>query len=324
MRRRFFVGAMAMAALAVGANGHADGPERGPLGSGLASPRGVAATANGQTVICIDGDRNAIMAIDPGRGDAWREVVAPSGEGLPEPVAVGCLPGEVVAAVCRADDAWTLRTFRITPSAAADPGKPLQVVPLGDARGTGDGVSIAVNHARGWLVVAGLPPPLPPVVRAAVAGLRLGPLSDRACPTIPDGSRPVAVTGSPAGDLVLVLRRPDGDDTIAFYDAAGRDILRLPSGVRHLTGIDFGRGDGMLWAVGTDADGRGGLWRLDAILRDGRQAVRPVLIDAVASPQAVASASEKSLVIIHGGPDRSVSLVNPSALETTVSRRPTP
>ncbi len=302
----------------------AAGPDREPLASGHAAPKGLAVTANGQTVVSIDAARQAVMAVESERVDEWRDVVGPASADVPVPIAVECLTGDVVAVVCRSGDAWTLRTFRAVPSAIADPAKPLQEIDLGVAKGTGDEVSMAVNHARGWLVVTGLPKPLPPILRAAVAGVRLGPLSDRSCPGIPDGQRPVAVTASPDGDLVIVLRSADGDDAIAFYDTGGREILRLPSGMRHVAGIDFGRGDGMLWAVGTGADGHSGLWRLDATLRDGRQVVQPVLIKPFAAPVAVVAASERAIIVLHGEPSRTVSRVEPSSLGPSGSRSAMP
>ncbi len=289
----------------------------------LIAARSLGVSANGQTVISIDGKRNAILAGDPAREDAWREVVAAPADGLPIPVAVGCLPGDVVAAVYRGGDEWTLRTYRIRPALAADPTEPVQVIQLGVASGQGDHVSIAVNHQRGWLVVAGLPTPLPPVLRAAIAGVRIGPLSDRSCPVLPEAYRPVAVTIGPAGDLVLALRSAQGDDAIAYYDASGREILRLPAGVPRISGIDFGRGDTMLWAVGSGADRRSGLWRLDAVFQHGRQRIDPTLVHAINSPAAIASASERAIVIIHGEPG-SVSRIDPSTIPSAASRSPSP
>lgn len=324
VRRRVVTGLIAGACAAIGTTCLAVGPDRTPPSSGPAAPRGLAVTANGQTVVCIDGARKAVMAMDPTRADSWRDVVGPAGSGDPEPVAVACLAGDVVATVCRAGDTWSLRTFRTAPATVAVPSKPLQEIDLGSAQGTGDDVSVAVNHARGWLVVAGLPRPLPPILRAVVAGVRLGPLSDRSCPEIPDGCRPVAVADNHAGDLVLVLRRADRDDAIAFYDAGGRELLRLPTGMRRVTGIGFGRGDGMLWAVGTDTDEHAGLWRLDAILRHGRQAIQPVLVDAITAPVALISASERAIVVVHGKPPRTVSRIDPSLLEPVGPRSAVP
>jgi hypothetical protein len=217
-------------------------------------------------------------------------------------VAVGCLPGDVVVAVCRFGDEWTLHTYRMAPESAADPSAPFQVVRLGNAAGDEDDVDLAVHHSRNWLVVTGLPPPLPSVVRAAIAGMRLGPASDRSCPKLPEGYRPVAVTTGDASDIVLVLRSTSGDDVLAVYDAAGRKLLWLPSGLERVAAIAIGRGDGMLWAVGTAGDGRIGLWRLDATFRENRQAIRPFFASPLTAPSSVVSVSDQAVLVIEATP----------------------
>jgi hypothetical protein len=278
-----------------------------PLGDGR-----MAVTPNGQQVCQIEGGRGSIIGFAPRQPEVSHDIVGP----LAEPVfaAVAFIAGDVVAAVCREGDAWSLRTYRTQPGSAVDASDPLQVIALGEATGDADGVDIAASHARGWLAIAGLPPPLPPVQRAVLAGVRVGPLSDRGCPVPPAGCRPVAVAVSPADELVLVLRREDdpAEDQLAFYDLTGRELLRLPVGLRDTVGLDFGRGDGLLWAAATHADGRGGLWRLDAAFADGRQVVRPALVSALAKPRDVAAASPRAVVISHGEPAGSVAWIDPT------------
>jgi len=274
----------------------------------------LALSANGQTAACIDSGRRAVVALDPIRGTVLRDLVAPAQAAVPEPVAVGFLPGDVVALVCRAGDAWSLRTFRTAPDGAADQTKPLQVLDLGAAPGPAAPVSLAVSHARGWLAVVGLPEPLPPVLRAAVAGVRLGPFRDRVCPEFRAGWRPVAATVGPADELVLALRAAGNEDEVAFYDSSGQELLRLPSGLREIGGITFGRGDGMLWATGGTAAGpAAGLWRLDATVRVGRQAIQPVLVAAAASPRDVVAASERAVLVVAGEPERRILRIDPVA-----------
>ncbi len=289
----------------------------------LHEPHGLAVSANGQNVVTIEGPGVAILAGDPAKEEPWRELVARAGEDLPRPVAVGYLPGDVVATVCRDGDAWTLRTFRSKPEAAAEPNMPLQVVQLGKASGAGD-VAVAVHQSRGWLVVTGLPSPLPPVVRCAIAGVRLGPSSDRSCPTLPDRHRPVAVAINADGDILLVLRPESGDDVLAIYDAAGHELLRLPTGLRRVAAIAVGRSDGLLWVVGTSPQGRTGLWRLDATLRDRRQAVKPVFACPLASPAAMVSASDRVIVVIDEVPEPVVLRIRPPVLEASSSGRSPP
>jgi len=81
----------------------------------------LAVSGNGQTVYCLDDDRRAVVAIDPGAPDRRRDVVAAAAAGQPAPVAVASLPGDLLALVCTSGDEWSLRTHRIRPAAAADP-----------------------------------------------------------------------------------------------------------------------------------------------------------------------------------------------------------
>lgn len=290
------------------------------VGSGVARAGEcrVAATANGQTVCRLDAERRAIVGHEIDRPGPGRDLVGPAEPGAAEFLAVGCLPGDIVAAVCRADGAeWSLRTYRTRPDGPADAAAPLQEIAIGTASGPAATVDLAVSHARGWLAVTGLPPPLPPVLRAVVAGVRVGPLTDRGCPVPAGAVRPVAAAVSPDGELVLALRSdrsPSGpvDDDLAFYDPAGRELLRLGAGIRGTVGLDFSRGDGTLWAV-ADTPGRAGLWRLDAAAVAGRQVVQPRLISALDAPADVACPSSRTIVVAHGDGGRSVAWIDPAA-----------
>jgi len=289
----------------------ADGPpEAGRLG----------ATANGQTVCRIDARRRLIQGFDVARPATGRDLVGPADASAPDFVAVGCLPGDVVAAVCRSGEEWSLRTYRTQPDGPVDATRPLQETLIGRSAGPAAEVDLAVSHVRGWLAVTGLPPPLPPVVRAAVAGVRVGPLSDRACPVLPDGLRPVAAAVSPLDELVLILRAggrsaggdPAGDQ-LAYYDLAGRELLRVDSGLRDTTGLDFSRADGTLWATGSEAGGRRGLWRLDAAVAAARQVVRPVLAAAFDRPLDVVCPSPRAIIVLHGETVGSIASIDPVA-----------
>jgi hypothetical protein len=280
----------------------------------------LAATANGQTICRIDGQRQAIVAFDTARPEALRDLIGPAAPGAAEFVAVGCLPGDVVATVCRAGDDWSLRTYRSEPGRAVDAAEPLQEIPIGRASGSSEPVDLAVSHARGWLVVTGLPAPLPPVLRAVMAGVRVGPLSERGCPRPPVGWRPVAAAVGPLDELALLLRPAEpgdgngaGGDQLAYYDTAGRRLLWLPAGVRGTAGLEFGRGDGTLWAAAADAEGNEGLWRLDAAHAAGGQVVRPVLVAAFDRPRDVVCPSSRQIFIASGEPLKPVASIDPAA-----------
>jgi hypothetical protein len=236
------------------------------------------------------------------------------------PLALGFIDMTVLAAVCRSGDEWSLRTWRLRPDAPADPAEPLQTVALGRATGSAAGVGLAVSHSREWLVVTGLPEPLPAVLRAAIAGVRVGPLSARHCPELAPGVRPVAVTVGPRDELVLIERgsdvspahdavtppagavTPPAGDAVSFFDATGLCLLRLDTGLTAIRDVAFAPEAGVLWVVADDAaprQPRGGLWRLDATLRGGHQAVAAVPVADLPAPLAVACPTKQSVLVTH-------------------------
>lgn len=267
-------------------------------------------SANGQTALAIDGGRGAVVAFDPARPGPHRDVIAAPGDGVPMPVAVACMPGDVVVAVCVDRGTWSLRSFRLRPGGPADPAEPLQTLPIGNAASPATGVGVVVSSVRDWLVIAGLPAPLPPVQRTLFAGVGLRPLAAAAA-AVDEGWRPVAAAVSPADELVLVEQPRDADATswVSFFDATGRRLLRLDTGLPRVRDAAFDRGAGRLWVVaGVPADDTHpeGLWRLDAELREGVQAVRPACVVRLADPRAVVAAAEEALLVATGEPGRSV------------------
>jgi len=260
----------------------------------------LAVSANGQTVYAIDTAKGAIAAIDPFDPRRRRDVVSPPAADDGRPVAIGCLPGDVLAAVWRDRDDWQLRTHRMRPGAAADPARPETRVPLGGAAGAGDRVAVVVSRTRDWLAVTGLPRPLPPVIRGvfAGAGVRLLPPPEAA----PDDARPVAATVSPADELVLLEAVGDGEARIAFLTPAGRPLLRVAAGLADVRSVAFSRRDGRLWATAGPGSGRSAaLWRLDATMLGGEQAVRPVAVPGPSDPWALVDVPGESLVVVEAG-----------------------
>lgn len=280
--------------------GGGDGAADGAAGSGR-----LAVTGNGQTIACIAPDRS-LVACDRVAADSHRVIVAAPEAATPVPLALGFIDSSVVAAVCRAGDDWSLRSWRLLPDGPAEPSAPLQTVRLGRAAGAGSDVRLAVSRAREWLVVTGLPPPLAPVLRAAIAGVRMGPLSDRHCPKLESGIRPVAVTAGPLEQLVLVERRADGPaagDGVSFHDAAGHCLLRLDTGLPSIRDVAFTPDSGNLMVVagrpGSEPDG---LWRLDAALRDRRQAITAVPVAPLPGAVAVACPTDDDVLVAQSGP----------------------
>lgn len=285
----------------------------------------LAATANGQAVRCLLADQGAVASFEPGRPADRRNVVGPGTPGAC--LAIGCLPGDVVALVVREGEEWWLRTYRIEPGSTADPSAPLQEVALGATAGDSGPIGLVVSTARGWLALTGLPPPLPPILRAPVAGVRIGPLSDRSCPKLPAGWRPVAATVSPRDEFVLALEPlpPEGESTapagsaaarpaqIGFYDLSGRELARFEAGVARLQAIAFDRGGATLCVAGRGlADGRAGVWRLEAVMREGRQAVRPVLVTPHPAACDLVAGPERGLIMLAGDEAGTLLAIDPT------------
>ena len=287
----------------------------GVMPLGIAGPRlsRLAASPNGQTVYGIDESRRAVVAIDPFTAGRCRDVVAPADEGRAEPVSIAALPGDILALVCRTGDEWLVRTYRTRPGEAVEAARPLQELRLGSASGP-HVPSMAVSRSRDWFAVAGLPPPLPSVVRAAFAGagVRRRPDDSAAAATV---GRPVALAVGPGDDLIaLEAAESSGAATLVSTGLGGRELLRLDAGVADVRGAACARDGSALWVIcgagGTAGDQPAGVWRLDAVIRDGRQAVRPTCVVRLAEPHALAAVSDRSLVVVHGTEPRAVSRID--------------
>ena len=136
-----------------------------PLGIEARQISQLATSPNGQTVYGVDESRRSIVAIDPFVVGRCREVVGTAVDGRPQPVSLAVLPGDIMAVVCRADDTWSLRTYRTRPEESVDATQSLQEVILGYGDGP-ETAAMAVSRTRDWFAVVGLPPPLPPVTTA--------------------------------------------------------------------------------------------------------------------------------------------------------------
>jgi hypothetical protein len=305
----------------------------------------LAAPVNGQTLYVLDSDHNSVVAVDPfepaKRGTVIDSAAFATAAGAVSArlVAIGCIDSNTLAVVCRAGEAWSIRTFnRLTsPRAAAGGEAPpmaaaLQTLPLGASAagppGDDAAVDIVVSPSREWLTVIGLPPPLPPAVRAPIAGARSEPCSERRCPRLPAGQRPVAATVSLADEWVLFVPETTGDSRrifLSFHANTGSQrLLHLDSGLADIRDAACCRGSGTLWVVGGGgaADRPTGLWRIDAAIEQGRQVARPVCIAQLDHPLAVACLSDRAIAVTVGGPARRVVLVNPQHSGSTNATTP--
>jgi hypothetical protein len=305
----------------------------------------LAAPTAGHTLYVLDGERSSVVAVDPFEPAKRATVIdstafaSPAGSPAARPVAIGCIDSNTLAVVCRAEETWSVRTFNRLPSPrTADGGgatpsaSALQNLPLGASApgkpGDDAAVDIVVSPTREWLTVIGLPPPLLPAVRAPIAGARSEPFSDRRCPRLPAGQRPVAATVSLAEEWVLFIPEIAGDTRrvfLSFHSNAGSQrLLHLDSGLADIRDAACCRGSGTLWVVGGGgaADRPTGLWRIDAALENGRQAARPVCIAKLENPLAVACLSDRAIAVTVGGPARRVVLVNPQGGAATGATTP--
>lgn len=270
----------------------------------------LAVAANGQTVACIDEARRAVVAIDPFDPARRRDVVAAAGD-LPEPIAIGWLPGDVLAAVCRSREGWSLRNFRLRPGGAVDAAAFTQSTPL-----AGDETShpsVAVSRARNWLAIAGLAGMAP--IRGIVAGDGVRLLDEPHAAAKSPAGRAVAVAVSPDDELVVFVKPSSGGVMVSFLGPSGRELLRLDTGLREVRDAAFGRGTGDLFVLAGErgaGDQPEGLWRLDATLREGVQAVQPVCLVALEAPRALASVTERAVVVTHGSGPRRIVRIDPT------------
>ena len=287
-----------------------------PLGIEAGGISGLATSPNGQTIYGIDESQRSVVVIEPFVGGRRRDVVSPAANGGPHPVSLTALPGDIIAVVCRSGDDWSLQTYRARPGEPADPARPLQEVPLG--RGDGpETVAMAASRIRGWFAVTGLPAPHPPVMRVAFAGpgVRRRPDEPRAGGA---ASRPVAVAIGPADELVTIeAAAHEGTASLVATGHGGRELLRLDTGLADVRGVAFARDGSSLWVIAGAVAGPvpqpAGLWRLDAVLHDDRQAVRPTCVAPLDDPQALAAISDRSLVVVHGSQPRTISRIEVTA-----------
>lgn len=308
----------------------ADGtPRRVDLIRDLPAAGDLSAPANGQTLYALDEATGSVVAIDPFEPTKRWTAVAAAPQGS-TPTAIGSIDTGTVALVSRGPRGWSLRCHRVQPGVTANADEPTQTVafgggPAADAPGPQAAPpaarpAIAVSPSRDWLAVAGLPAPAAAVLRAPIAGARVGGISTRSCPQVPPGCLPTAVAVSAADEFVLFARDPDAGDAagvfVSFHHPPHpRRLLHLDMGLPRVHDAAFCRADGTLWVVGGvpgSAATPEGLWRVDAVLRNGRQDVRAVCVAPLDGAMALACLSDRAIAVTHGRSSRLVSLIDPA------------
>lgn len=335
--------AMAAALGGGGADAGPPAPKRTDLVIDLPAAGDLAAPANGQTLYVLDESRGGVVAIDPfDPSKRWTALAErPAADGAVEAVAIGCIDTGMLAVVGRGRDDWSLHTHRLQPNTASDPASPAQTVSLGrsggrpPAAGDGAGPCLAVSPSRDWLGIGGLPAPLPAVVRAPIAGSRIGPVTSRGGPELAGGIRPRAITISTSEELVLFASGAAPSPTLFVAYQRPPDprlLLHLDTGLPRIRDAAFCRADGTLWVVGGGGGGGDaaaaadrtpeGLWRIDAVLRNGRQAAEAVCVAPLPGARAVVCLSEKAIIVTHGREARKVSRFDASTPGTQPGATP--
>jgi hypothetical protein len=175
-------------------------------------------------------------------------------------------------------------------------------------------------------------------MRAPIAGARIGSVSARGCPLFSGEVRPTVATISTAEELVLFATAPDerepekraSDERAAAGTFVSfslppdpRRLLHLDTSLPEIRDAAFCRADGTLWVVGGGPTGKSsgdpasatapeGLWRIDAVLRNGRQAAVAVCVARLEGAMALVCLSERAIIVTHGREARTVSRIDPT------------
>jgi len=285
-----------------------DGVDAGP----------VAVPATGQTVYVVDEAGGGVIGCDPVHPQKRWIAVGPPPDPGARPVAIGCIDTSHVAAVRRVGGEWLLDTFRL-PAPAATPAaeKPESSTRLGPAP-SADRPAVTVGFSRDWLAITGLTPPLPQALAFRIRGAKPAQELFR---EPPERRRVVASATTPDDVLMLLttdLSQPAGAARLSIRQPSDpRPLIDLDLGLSGLRAAACGRGDGTLWVLGGEA-GSGsmpaGLWRIDAVMRDGRQAARAVCVARIDAPRGVAWVSPRMVLVSHGEGTGRVAHVDPTTV----------
>ncbi len=268
--------------------------------------RDLAISPNGQRLYALSADGRRVVAINCGRESDGSSRVVLEGETSDGPGrSLGCIDTSVVA-ILRQGAEGVVTTHRIPSApetAAAD--SPLQRIPLGSDDGVvtaDDRGCFLVSPTRNWLAAATRIDGNAAVLRAAVAGVRVSAFSTRNSPAIGAEASINCLTAGLADELVLVSATSESAaDTLAMFSTPGGwDLLQLDTGLLEILDICSTSPSGTLFAITgslatSDAPQPTGLWRLDAVLQDRRQAVRATLVAPLADPVALVSGGDEVL-----------------------------
>jgi len=305
-------------------------PQRVDLIRDVPTAGDLAAPANGQTLYVLEESTGNVLGIDPFEPTKrWPAVTWPGKDGGVQPAAIGSIDTGTLVLLCRGAAGWSLQSHRVQPGVAADAGAPAQTVRVAaaatDASAEAGGraaarPAVAVSPSRDWLAVCGLGGPAPALLRAPIAGSRIGAVSTRACPQLPESVRPAAFTISAADEFVIFAPDPAAKPGAGLFasfclPAHPLRLLHVDTSLPRIHDAAFCRADGTLWVVGGEPGSTTspeGLWRIDAALRHGRQEARAVCVARLEAATSLACLSERAIVVTHGRPSRIVSRIDPT------------
>lgn len=285
-----------------------------PLITDMPAAGGLAAVASGQTVYIIDESTGAVVGCDPFAPEKrWPVMPAPErpGDG---PVALGCIDSTTLAAVSRSENGWALRSYRLGPPGDDPRGlAPRSTRSLGPATDA-DSPQVTVGLSREWVAVTGFAAPRGRIHFFELDGAQPVPVLKR---DSPQQQAIVAAAGLP-GDLLAVFDAESPRATARLTISPNmqpRPLLTLDTGLPGVRAAAASRTTGELWVLAGAAGAAAtpeGLWRIEATLHDGRQAVRAVCVAKLDAPRSLVWISDRMLLVVHGMSKRTVSHVDPS------------
>ena len=296
LSRRLALAALAAGLVCCGATAAADGQQR--IIEKLGGVVDLAIAPNDQTIYAAIATTGEILAFERDRPEqAW---IAVRGGG--RPLAVVCIDSSTLAVLRATEEGSVLTTHRLAaPPEAVDGSAAEQRLPLPTVSDGSDAAAaprVVVSPGREWLAVAGLPPAGSGVVRVSIARRRLLPRGRRHGPQLPAGRRIVAAAISPADELVLATSTASSAERVSFHaELGGRMLLELDPRLSRIRDACYASEVGGLWvAADAPADrSRQGIWRIDATVEEGRQAIRPVLVAGLEAVTAIASTKDGCL-----------------------------
>ncbi len=264
----------------------------------------VAETAASQVIRVVDGNAEVVIKDFPkdeyGKGPVYQ--IGPLGLAFLDKNRI------VVGDGSQKDGEEVIRVYEVSEPgkpaiAAADGKKTNPLAPEGDIPGEGNFYAVAVD-ANGIYATANGDDKKGWIARTTIEKDGLGELVRYiATKESVDVDAPAAITISPRREVVVGQMgeiNDQKDSLLTFYDQESKSLLlSLPTELFDLVGLAYSPKTGRLYAVDYSwADPKqGGLYRLDAVRRDGKQVIKTTKLIDLDQPTALAFNDEGELFI---------------------------